>query len=178
MITDDNFRIELNETLMRRKMLKKARSAYIDEAMQILRHIKDRDAYLDAEQQETADYLREKEIENHINSEHYEQVELVNWFRHTYPSVLIYAVPNGGNRSASEANAMVLEGVVAGIPDLHVPEWDVFIEMKRTKGGIVSDEQLAIMNYLTLCGKKCIVGMGFEDAKEQIESFHYDIINN
>ena len=175
MITDDQFRIELNETLMRRKMLKKERSAYIDEALQ---NIKDRDAYLDAEQQETADYLRDKEIENHIQSEHYEQVEIVNWFRHTYPDVLIYAVPNGGNRSASEANAMVLEGVVSGIPDLHVPEWDLFIEMKRTKGGIVSNEQHTIINYLTLCGKTCFVGRGFEDAKEQIEQFYFKIINN
>ena len=174
MISDDTFRIELNETLMRRKMLKKARSAYIDEAMQILRHIKDRDACLDAEQQETADYLREKEIENHINSEHYEQVELVNWFRHTYPDVLIYAIPNGGNRSASEANCLVLEGVVAGIPDLHVPDWDLYIEMKRTKGGIVSNEQWAIINYLMLCGKKCIVGIGFDDAKAQIEQFYFE----
>jgi len=171
MITDDQFRIELNETLMRRKMLKKARSAYIDEALQ---NIKDRDAYLDAEQQETADYLRDKEIENHINSEHYEQVELVNWFRHTYPSVLIYAVPNGGNRSASEANCLVLEGVVAGIPDLHVPDWDLYVEMKRIKGGIVSDEQLAIMNYLTMAGKRCLVGRGFEDAKAQIQQFYFE----
>ena len=171
MITDDNLRIELNETLMRRKMLKKARSAYIDEALQ---NIKDRDAYLDAEQQETADYLREKEVENHINSEHYEQVELVNWFRHTYPSVLIYAVPNGGNRSASEANCLVLEGVVAGIPDLHVPDWDLYVEMKRIKGGIVSDEQLTIMNYLTMAGKRCLVGRGFEDAKAQIQQFYFE----
>ena len=173
MISDDTFRIELNETLIKRKMLKKDRNAYINEA---LLNIKDRDSYLDCEQKDTADYIRAKEVENHINSEHYEQVELVNWFRHTYPDVLIYAVPNGGNRSASEANALVLEGVEAGIPDLHVPEWDLFIEMKRTKGGIVSDEQLAIMNYLTLCGKKCIVGMGFEDAREKIE-FFYEIIN-
>jgi hypothetical protein len=171
MISDDQFRIELNEALMRRKMLKKARSAYIDEALQ---NIKDRDAYLDAEQQETADYLRDKEIENHINSEHYEQVELFNWFKHTYPDVLIYAVPNGGNRSASEAAALVLEGVVAGIPDLHVPEWDLYIEMKRTKGGIVSDEQWDIMKKLTHAGKRCLVGRGFEDAKAQIQQFYFE----
>jgi len=174
MITDTQFRIELNETLIKRKMLKKARSAYIDEA---LLNIKDRDAYLDCEQKDTADYIRAKEVENHINSEHYEQVELVNWFRHTYPDVLIYAVPNGGNRSESEANALVLEGVVAGIPDLHVPKWDLFIEMKRTKGGIVSYEQDEIMNYLTICGKKCLIGRGFEDAREKIEQF-FTLINN
>ena len=172
MITDTQFRIELNETLIKRKMLKKARSAYIDEA---LLNIKDRDAYLDCEQQDTADYIRAKEIENHINSEHYEQVELVNWFRHTYPDVLIYAVPNGGNRSISEANSLALEGVVAGIPDLHVPEWDLYVEMKRTKGGVVSYEQDEIMNYLTMCGKKCLIGHGFEDAREKIEQFIFYI---
>jgi len=171
MITDTQFRIELNETLIKRKMLKKDRNAYIDEA---LLNIKDRDAYLDCEQKDTADYIRAKEVENHINSEHYEQVEIVNWFRHTYPDVLIYAVPNGGNRSASEANALVLEGVVAGIPDLHVPEWDLYIEMKRTKGGIVSDEQWDIMKKLTMAGKRCLVGRGFEDAKAQIQQFYFE----
>ena len=171
MITDDQFRFELNEALIKRKMLKKDRNAYIDEALQ---NIKDRDAYLDAEQKYTADYIRDKETASKVPSEHYEQVELVNWFRHTYPSVLIYAVPNGGNRSASEANALVLEGVVAGVPDLHVPEWDLYVEMKRIKGGIVSNEQWAIMNYLTLCGKKCIVGIGFEDAKAQIQQFYFE----
>ena len=171
MITDDQFRIELNETLIKRKMLKKARNAYIDEALQ---NIKDRDAYLDCEKKDTADYIRAKEIASQVPSEHYEQVELVNWFRHTYPSVLIYAVPNGGNRSASEANALVLEGVVAGIPDLHEPEWDLYIEMKRTKGGIVSDEQWDIMKKLTMAGKRCLVGRGFEDAKAQIEQFYFE----
>ena len=156
---------------MRRKMLKKDRNAYIDEALQ---NIKGRDAYLDAEQKYTADYIRDKETASKVPSEHYEQVELVNWFRHTYPSVLIYAVPNGGNRSASEANAMVLEGVVAGVPDLHVPEWDLYIEMKRTKGGIVSDEQWEIMKKLTMAGKRCLVGRGFEDAKAQIEQFYFE----
>jgi len=175
MITDTQFRIELNETLIKRKMLKKARSAYIDEA---LLNIKDRDAYLDCAQKDTADYIRAKEIESHINSEHYEQVELINWFRHTYPGVLIHAIPNGGNRSISEANALVLEGVVAGIPDLHVPKWDLYVEMKRTKGGIVSYEQEEIMNYLTLCGNKCLIGRGFEDAKAQIEQFFFTLINN
>jgi VRR-NUC domain. len=171
MISDETFRIELNEALIKRKMLKKDRNAYIDNAMQT---VKDRDYFLDNECKDTADYLRDKEIENHINSEHYEQVEIVNWFRHTYPDILIYAVPNGGNRSASEANALVLEGVVAGIPDLHVPEWDLFIEMKRTKGGIVSDEQWVIMKKLTMAGKRCLVGRGFEDAKAQIEQFYFE----
>ena len=171
MITDTQFRIELNEALIKRKMLKKDRNAYIDEALQ---NIKDRDAYLDAEQKYTADYIRDKETASKVPSEHYEQVELVNWFRHTYPSVLIYAVPNGGNRSASEANCLVLEGVVAGIPDLHVPEWDLYIEMKRTKGGIVSDEQWEIMKKLTMAGKKCLVGRGFEDAKVQIQQFYFE----
>jgi hypothetical protein len=69
---------------------------------------------------------------------------------------------------------LVLEGVVAGIPDLHVPEWDLYIEMKRTKGGIVSDEQWDIMKKLTHAGKRCLIGRGFDDAKAQIEQFYFE----
>lgn len=105
-----------------------------------------------------------------IPSEHLEQVGLVSWFRRSYPDVRIFAVPNGGARSASTGAALKAEGVVPGVPDLFVPEWLLWVEMKRAKGGTVSPDQRDWIAYLESIGHRCIVGRGFEDAKAQIEA--------
>jgi len=71
-------------------------------------------------------------------SETEEQEGFVNWFRAKFPGVLIFAIPNGGHRAISTAKRLKAEGVVPGIPDLHVPAWRLWIEMKRVKGGKLS----------------------------------------
>lgn len=103
-----------------------------------------------------------------VISEHLEQAHLVMWFRRTYPDTLIFAIPNGGMRSKSQAMKLKVEGVVPGIPDLFVPEWKLWIEMKKIKNGVVSKEQQAMIKYLQSVGYDVIVGLGAEDAKAQI----------
>jgi hypothetical protein len=48
------------------------------------------------------------------------QTGCVRWFRLQYPhlAMLLFAVPNGGNRNAREAGRMKDEGVVPGVSDL------------------------------------------------------------
>jgi len=106
-----------------------------------------------------------------IPTEHEEQRELVRWFRQTFPGVLIFAVPNGGSRSKATAGRLKAEGVVPGIPDLFVPAWRLWVEMKRTKGGSLSKEQKYIINYLQCEKYSCIVGNGNKDAQEKITEF-------
>jgi hypothetical protein len=103
-------------------------------------------------------------------SEHLEQVRLVSWFRRQWPYVRIFAVPNGGARSASTGAALKASGAVAGVPDLFVPAWSLWIEMKRSTGGVVSPVQRDWIGYLNSIGHQVIIGRGFEDAKRQIES--------
>jgi hypothetical protein len=103
-----------------------------------------------------------------LNSEHLEQVRLVSWFRRQYPDTRILAIPNGGVRSASAGANLKAEGVSAGVPDLVVPAWLLWIEMKREKGGTVSPAQRDWIAYLESIGHQVIVGRGFEDAKQQV----------
>jgi len=102
-------------------------------------------------------------------SEHLEQVRLVSWFRRSYLGVRVFAIPNGGGRSASQGASLKAEGVQAGVPDLFVPEWLLWVEMKREAGGVVSPVQKDWIAYLEGIGHRVIVGRGFEDAKRQIE---------
>jgi len=105
-----------------------------------------------------------------LNSEHLEQVRLVSWFRRTYPGVRIFAIPNGGHRGASQGASLKAEGVTPGVPDLCVPEWLLWAELKRETGGVVSPVQRDWIAYLESIGHRVIVGRGFEDAKRQIET--------
>ena len=102
-------------------------------------------------------------------SEHLEQVRLVSWFRRQWPNVRIFAIPNGGGRSMAQGASLKAEGVTAGVPDLHIPAWGLWVEMKRSTGGIVSPVQREWIAYLEGIGHTVIIGRGFEDARAQIE---------
>ena len=104
-----------------------------------------------------------------IPTEHEEQVAFVAWFRHTYPETRIIAIPNGGARHPKTAADLKAEGVSPGVPDLFVPEWALWIEMKRRKGGRLSEEQKDMIKYLDDVGYASIVAHGAEDAIEQLE---------
>ena len=103
-----------------------------------------------------------------IPSEHMEQVRFVSWFRKTYPSHWIFAIPNGGNRNRVTAAQMKAEGVMRGVPDLFIPSMRLWVEMKRQKGGTLSPEQKQWRDYVTSHGYLWIRGNGFDDAKRQV----------
>ena len=105
------------------------------------------------------------------HSEHFEQREVVRWFRQTWQGVRIFAVPNGSWRSKATAGRLKAEGVASGVPDLFVPAWRLWIEMKRVKGGSLSKEQKDWIQYLESVGYWVIVGKGADDAKRQISAF-------
>jgi len=82
--------------------------------------------------------------------------------------VLIFAIPNGEKRAITVAKRLKAEGVVRGIPDLFIPQWTLWVEMKRISGGQLSPEQKAMIQYLEGIGQKVIVAKGAGDASKQI----------
>ena len=115
--------------------------------------------------------LRSPVLKAALPTEHEEQRDLVRWFRRKYGPVRIFAIPNGGYRSMTAAAKFKAEGVSPGIPDLFVPAWRLWIEMKRQKGGRVSPEQADWIAYLEGVGFTCFVCLGSENAQAQIEAF-------
>lgn len=105
-----------------------------------------------------------------IPTEHEEQRETVKWFRQTFKGVRIFAIPNGGLRNKMTAARLKVEGVSAGVPDLYIPAWKLWVEMKRTKGGVVDKNQKDWHEYLRSIGDTVIVCYGAEQAKEMIEN--------
>ena len=85
--------------------------------------------------------------------------------------MLIFAIPNGEKRSITVAKRLKAEGVVRGIPDLFIPQWNLWVEMKRKTGGRLSPEQKSMISYLEGVGHKVIVGKGAGDASKQVLEF-------
>ena len=107
-----------------------------------------------------------------VLSEDMEQANFVSWFRKTYKDVRIFAIPNGGHRHIAVAAKLKVTGVCSGVPDLFVPEWRLWIEMKREKGGSVSAEQKDWLEYLNGCGYTAFVTKGCKDAQDKVLAFH------
>ena len=101
-------------------------------------------------------------------TEHQEQKNFVKWFELQYPKVKLFAIPNGGNRNVVTATMLKAEGVRKGVPDIFIPEWRLWLEFKRVKGGKVSPEQKDWIDYLNGCGYIAIVVNGFDNAKDYV----------
>lgn len=101
-----------------------------------------------------------------IPSEHLEQCRFISRFRKKFPGVRIIAIPNGGWRDIKTAARLKAEGVTKGVPDLFIPEWRFWIEMKRQKGGVASDEQKDWLVYLNSIRYTAVVCRGADDAMQ------------
>ncbi len=103
-------------------------------------------------------------------SEEYECIKFSEWLTsHNLPHTHI---PNGMfTRSWSIKNRNKNMGVSAGFPDYCVvlSTGPIFIEMKKQKGGKVSDEQKYWLSLLTGAGVAARVCKGFEEAKSFVE---------
>lgn len=105
-----------------------------------------------------------------VPSEHEEQRAFIEvWRKAGFPR--IFAIPNGEARGIRAASRLKLEGVSRGVPDLFCPEWLLWIEFKRRKGGSVSADQKAWHEYLAGIGQTVIVPKGAGQAVEMVTEF-------
>ena len=109
-------------------------------------------------------------------TEHEIQVACVNYFRLRYPKGLIYAIPNGGQRNVIVASKLKAEGVLSGVPDLHIPMAKkgyngLYIELKNGKAGKVSDNQQTIMDKLQSEGYRCEVCRSFDEFRNVVDDY-------
>lgn len=101
-----------------------------------------------------------------LPTEHQEQVAFVRWFRAQYPKIVILAIPNGGARHIVAAKKLKAEGVVSGVADLYIPKIRLWVEMKRQKGGALSDSQKEFRNYVIKeCGDSWLLANGWEHGR-------------
>ena len=110
------------------------------------------------------------------NREAEEQEALFRWAawaaKQTPALELMFHVPNGGRRDATEAAHLKRQGVRAGVPDICLPVarggyHGLFIELK-TAGGRASAEQKAWLGRLRLEDYKAEICVGWMEAVKTI----------
>jgi hypothetical protein len=106
------------------------------------------------------------------------QQACVRWFRYQYPDILIFAIPNGGQRNKVTASILKAEGVLAGVPDLFIANPNathsgLFIEMKFGNNK-PTQLQRETMTKLQDSGYDAVVCCSFDGFVEAVENY----INN
>lgn len=110
---------------------------------------------------------------DHVDQdEHDLQAMGIQWFRLTYPQLLIYAVPNAAKRSFALAARMKAEGLTKGIPDVHLAypchgKPGLYIETK-TVNGTVSPDQAIVHAYLRAKAYEVAVPTTFEQFQTAV----------
>lgn len=103
--------------------------------------------------------------------------EWIDRYKEAHPVLnLVFAVPNGSNKSGAQRAVMQLTGLRPGVPDVCVPvctrmsfhgeivKAGLWIEFKRPGGGKVSPEQMAWHQTLTEYGHDVHVCRSWTDA--------------
>ena len=115
-----------------------------------------------------------------VPSEEDEQAMLFRWAaweQGTHPELLLmFHIPNEGKRSLQRGAMMRRMGLKAGVPDICLPvprgKWHgMFIEMKRQRGGRLTDEQDGWLKALSRQGYYCVVCKGWESAVKEIKAY-------
>ena len=106
-------------------------------------------------------------------TEEEEQAAIMEWtvlMAKQYPELdLLFHIPNGGWRHPAVAAKMKAQGVKPGVPDLFLPVargpyHGLFIELKRTQGGRLSEDQKAWLEALRDQQYKAVRADGAEAA--------------
>ncbi len=113
------------------------------------------------------------------NYEDDEQKALVDLL--TLARIDFYHIPNGGYRPKATGKSLKKAGVKSGVPDLCIitpPPFrhdyrGVYVEMKRVRGGVVSEKQKDWIAILTGHGYCVIVAHGWQDAAKQLRALGY-----
>lgn len=120
-----------------------------------------------------------KKPQNPTPTESVEQQRLMRWVefvsKRQHPELkLLYHIPNEGKRSLATGGKLRAEGLKSGVPDLCLPVprgkyHGLYIELKRIKGGRVSDEQRQWISDLQAVGHRAVVCKGWKAAQAEIE---------
>ena len=113
-------------------------------------------------------------LQRHRQHEAAEQIKLFRWVdlvsKNYYPELrLLYHIPNGGSRNELEAVNLKKQGVRAGVPDLCLPVargryHGLYIELKRQKGGKLSEDQKKWLDDLFAQGYLAVRCDGADEA--------------
>jgi hypothetical protein len=111
-----------------------------------------------------------------VNEEYHEHCAVVEYLLRQYPDTLLTIAPNGIKLTMMQAVRFKRMGYSAGTPDILIFEpkgkWHgLLIEMKREKGGQVSEHQKEWLQKANDRRYYAVVCKGFTEAKNMIDDY-------
>lgn len=111
-----------------------------------------------------------------MNEEYHEHCVVVDYILRQYPDTLMTIAPNGIKLTMMQGVRFKRMGYRAGTPDILIFEpkgkWHgLFLEMKREKGGVVSEHQKEFLKRANERGYYAVVCRGFDEAKKVIDEY-------
>lgn len=112
-----------------------------------------------------------------VPTESQEQIDLFKWAAYesgAHPELsMLYHIPNERKCTPQQGARMKAEGRKSGVPDICLPVakggyHGLYIELKRTRGGAVTEAQRGWLKALERCGYRAEVCRGCEEAKKTI----------
>ena len=119
-------------------------------------------------------------MSQYIPTESEEQKMVFEWAELSagaYPELdLLFHIPNGSYKSPAMAEKFKQEGLKSGVPDICLPVarqgyHSLYIEMKRTVGGRLSEKQKWWIENLRNQGCRVEVCRGFDEAVSVLENY-------
>ena len=105
------------------------------------------------------------------------QAACIAAFRYEHPRLagLLFAIPNGGNRSAREGARLKKQGVISGVPDLQLavpvpPFAGLFLELK-VGANRPSPAQRLMLERLTAAGYRAVVVYSLAEFRAEISAY-------
>ena len=116
-------------------------------------------------------------IKSVIPTESQEQIAVIKW-ADAQPGIRgrLMAIPNGAHKLPASAAKFKREGLRPGVPDLFLPIskqgfHGIWIEMKRTKGGVISDVQADWVRFLRGEGYEAYICEGADKTIKIIKDY-------
>ena len=115
-----------------------------------------------------------------VPTEDEEQEALFQWaetMEYKYPELrALFHITNEGKRSKQTGAKLKREGLREGVSDIELPVkrgqyGSLFIELKKRKGGRVSDEQKEWIDLMWELGNAAYICYGWEEAVKVIEEY-------
>jgi len=92
----------------------------------------------------------------------------IRWFGYAHPRVVIFHIPNEGKRSKIYGAKLKAAGLKPGMPDLCIPRWSLWIEVKSGRGKLSPDQEQAIAE-LRADGQAVYICHSIDDCMAAVE---------
>lgn len=112
---------------------------------------------------------------NQSPTEAQEQAALVEWC--DLMRIPVVHIPNEGKRTLANGRELARMGLRRGFPDLFIAAarngfHGLFIELKRIKGGRVTEPQQKWIDFLNKHGYHAVICYGADEAIKEIRSYY------